>query len=221
MYEIARDVYLLRGKPDYLINAYLIGDVLLDAGTRIATSGILRQLKGHRISAHALTHVHADHQGASKAVCETFGVPLWCPQNEIEAMETGDLGRQIPPNAITRIQRAVWAGPGHPVNKGLREGDVVAGFTILDTPGHSPGHLAYWREVDRLLILGDVARNVDFFTLRESLGEPPAIFTPDIPQNRLSMQKLAALKPRLVCFGHGKPADGAKFVDFAQQIAQA
>ncbi|HEX2619169.1 MAG TPA: MBL fold metallo-hydrolase, partial [Phototrophicaceae bacterium] len=167
MYEIAPNVYLLRGMPDYLINVYLIGDVLLDAGTRPATSGILRQLKGQKITAHALTHVHPDHQGASSAVCDTLHVPLWCGENEVEAMESGDMSNQIPRNAVTRMQNVVWTGPGHPVAKGLREGDCVGGFTVISTPGHSPDHLAYWRERDRLLIAGDTTRNIDFLTLRE------------------------------------------------------
>mgnify|MGYP002128813951 CR=1 FL=1 len=37
---------------------------------------------------------------------------------------------------------------------GLREGDEVAGFEVLDAPGHSPGHIALWREQDRTLIAG-------------------------------------------------------------------
>lgn len=219
MYEIAPNLYLLRGTPDYLVNVYIIGDVLLDAGTRMAERGLLRQLKNQRLTAHALTHVHPDHQGASKTIHETLRIPVWCSETEITAMETGSMLEQIPRNVITRFQDVIWTGPGTPVEKGLREGDCVGGFVVLETPGHSPGHLAYWRETDRTLIVGDVARNIDFFTLREGLDEPPSIFTTDAAQNRRSLQKLAALNPRLVCFGHGKPADGAKFVEFAQRVA--
>ncbi|MEQ8674576.1 MAG: MBL fold metallo-hydrolase [Aggregatilineales bacterium] len=222
MFEIAPDVYLLRGTPDYLVNVYLVGDVLIDASTRPARSGLLRQLRGHKLSIHALTHVHPDHQGASSAICDALDVPLWCSETEVEAMESGDMSNQIPRNAITSIQNIFWTGPAHPVAKGLREGDEVGGFTVISTPGHSPGHLSYWREKDRVLIMGDVARNIDFLTLREGLDEPPAIFTKDNDENRRSMLKLAALNPRVVCFGHGKPLyDGARFVEFAHRMAQA
>lgn len=222
MYEIAPDVYLLRGTPDYMINAYLIGDVLLDAGTRMATNGILRQLKGRKITAHALTHAHPDHQGASKAVCDTLNVPLWCGEADVAAMESGDMHGQIPRNIITRLQDRFWTGPAHPVAKALREGDVVAGFTVINTPGHSPGHVSYWRESDRTLILGDVAKNIDFFTMCRSLSEVPHIFTIHLAQSRQSIQKLAALKPRTVCFGHGKPLyEGEQFVEFARRLADA
>lgn len=222
MYEIAPNVHLLRGTPDYLVNVYLIGDVLLDAGTRMATNGLLRQLKNQRISAHALTHAHPDHQGASKAVCETFNVPLWCGEADVAAMESGDMHGQIPRNLVTRLQDIFWTGPAHPVARALHEGDIVAGFTVINTPGHSPGHVAYWRESDRVLILGDAAKNIDFLTLRTSLGEAPLLFTMHLAQSRQSIQKLAALNPRIVCFGHGKPLyDGAKFVEFAQQLADS
>ncbi len=29
------------------------------------------------------------------------------------------------------------------VDRALAEGDEVAGFRVLDTPGHAPGHVAY------------------------------------------------------------------------------
>lgn len=219
MIEVAQDVYLLRGTPDYIINAYLVGDVLIDASTRMAQRGLLRQLRGRRLTAHALTHVHADHQGASKAVCDAFGIPLLCGANDAAAMESGDLQEQIPRNVVTRLLDIFWTGPAHPVAQRLREGDVVAGFTVIDTPGHSPGHVSYWRETDRTLILGDVANNLDFLTLRTRLGEPPALFTPDSTRNRESARKLAALQPRRVLFGHGRPlTDGARFVDFVASL---
>jgi hydroxyacylglutathione hydrolase len=60
-------------------NAYLAGDVLIDAGCRQSTGRILKQLDGHQVTAHALTHAHPDHQGASHHVCDQLGIPFWCP----------------------------------------------------------------------------------------------------------------------------------------------
>ncbi len=219
MRQITPDVYLLSGVPDYLINVYLIGDVLIDAGTRPAKRGLLRQLRGRRLSAHTLTHVHPDHQGASKAICEAFHIPLWCGEKDAAAMESGSMIGQIPRNAITRLQDVFWTGPAYPVDRALCEGDLVAGFTVLDTPGHSPGHIAFWRESDRVLILGDVANNLDFLTMKTRLGEPPGVFTIDPALNRKSAQRLIGLNPRIVCFGHGKPVmDGGQFTDFVQSL---
>jgi glyoxylase-like metal-dependent hydrolase (beta-lactamase superfamily II) len=87
----------------------------------------------------------------------------------------------------------------------LGEGDEVAGFAVLETPGHSPGHVAFWRESDRVLVLGDVLTNVNVASGRRGLHEPLAAFTPDPARNRDSARRLAALEPALVCFGHGPP----------------
>ena len=48
----------------------------------------MRQLQGRTVSAHALTHAHPDHQGSSHAVCERLGIPLWCGEGDVPAMET-------------------------------------------------------------------------------------------------------------------------------------
>ena len=221
MRKIAEDVYLLDGFPPNAINVYLIGDVLLDAGTRLAKNRILRQLKGRTITAHALTHAHPDHQGASKAVCEALNIPLWCGEKDKLAMETGDLTSVLPDNWNTRLQNLFWTGGGHPVARVLREGDTVAGFTIFEAPGHSPGQVAYWRESDRLLILGDVLNGMNLLTGIPGLHEPPKLFTVDPALNRDSARKLAKLKPALVCFGHGRPwRDGAGFAKFIEALAR-
>lgn len=221
MIEIVPGVQLLTSVPNHTINVYLAGDVLIDAGTRWATNGILRQLRNTQVRLHALTHVHSDHQGASKAVCERYGAPLWCGGNDADAMEKGDMSAQIPANVITRLQQQFWFGPAHPVEKRLVEGDTVGEFTVLDAPGHSPGHIAFFRESDRLLILGDVAVNMNLLTFQPGLGEPPTIFTLDIARNRKSLKKLADLRPRVICFGHGKPVyDGERFADFAAQVVE-
>lgn len=222
MHEIVPDLYLLRGFPPYAINVYLMGDVLLDAATRYAGARILRQLRGRHVSAHALTHVHADHQGASAQVCRTLNLPLWCSATESAAMEQGDLSQQHPRNWVTRLQERWWAGPGHAVARRLREGDVVGGFTVIETPGHSPGHLAYWRERDRTLVLGDVLVNLNFATGQPRLGEPPRRFTLNAAQNRASARKLAALQPKVVCFGHGPPVyDGSQVIAFIERLTAA
>ena len=220
MEKIAPDLYLISGFPKYAINMYLMGDVLLDAGTRNSGKLILRELSGHDVKAHALTHVHPDHQGSSREICKELNIPLWCGKKDEFAMETGKWGpEQIPNNWKTQFFIRLWAGPQYFVSRGLREGDEVGGFTVIETPGHTPGHVAYWRESDRVLIAGDVLRNMNMFSTREQLSEAPEMFTPDPARNRESARKLAALRPELICFGHGRPLrDGKKFVKFVESL---
>ena len=217
MKQLADGLYLLRGFPPAAINVYLMGNVLIDAATRHAGRRILRDLDGRRVAAHALTHAHPDHQGASKEICERLGVPLWCGAADVAAMESGRF--EQPRHPVNRLIEWAWAGPPHPVARALEEGDEIAGFQVLHVPGHSPGHVAYWRERDRVLVLGDVLNNVDVRTGRRGLHEPKRIFTPDPARNRASARRLAALEPALVCFGHGPPLrDTRSFVEFVNRL---
>ncbi len=215
MQTIADEVFLLDGFPRNAINVYLIGDVLLDAGTRFDRGRILRQLAGRTVRAHALTHAHPDHQGASHAVCTTLNIPFWVGERDAEAAETGDMRRAMPPGLLGNLSRGFMVGPGHPVARRLTEGDDVGGFKVLETPGHSPGHLSYWRERDRVLITGDVVFNMNPFIGTPGLQMPPNLFTVDPKQNRESARRLATLKPEIICFGHGAVLrDGERFLRF-------
>jgi glyoxylase-like metal-dependent hydrolase (beta-lactamase superfamily II) len=218
--QLADDLYLLDGFPPYAINVYLIGDVLVDAGSRHAGKRILRQLRGRTVTTHALTHAHADHQGSSHQVCEALGIPLWCGERDAEAAEDGRIRERMPAHPINSLIARVFPGPAHPVARRLREGDVVGGFEVLDTPGHSAGHISFWRPSDRTLVCGDVFNNMNVITGVPGLHEPPAFFTPDPGRNRESMRRLAALQPQLVCFGHGKPLrDPSKLAAFTARLA--
>jgi hydroxyacylglutathione hydrolase len=197
MRVLARDVRQLRGLPPNAINVYLVGDVLVDAGTPAAARRILRQLVGMDVRAHVVTHAHPDHFGSSHAVCEARDLPLWAGERDADAIATA---RPVPaPSRIGAVLSRARMPPAHPVARGLREGDEVAGFVVLDVPGHSPGHIALWREEDRTLIAGDVFFNVP------RLGPPPDFLTVDPVRNRASMSRLAELSPALVLFGHGPP----------------
>jgi glyoxylase-like metal-dependent hydrolase (beta-lactamase superfamily II) len=218
--QLADGVYQLKGWPPNAINVYLLGDVLIDAATRQAERRIMRQIAGRTLSAHALTHAHPDHQGSSHAICEKLGIPLWCGQGDVPAIETpGGVANSNPPTWATFVQRHFWVGPPHPVARALHEGDEVAGFTVLETPGHSTGHVSFWRESDRVLIVGDVLTNVNFLTGVPGLHTPPDLLTGDPARNRASARRLAALEPTLACFGHGAPLrDPGKLAKFVASL---
>jgi hydroxyacylglutathione hydrolase len=222
MKQLAEGVWQLSGALPFpnAINTYLVGDVLVDAGARFDTKKILRQLRGREVRAHALTHAHSDHQGASRTVCQTLDVPFWVGERDVPVAENPQLilERQ-PDHLINKAFFRLFAGPGHSVDRALKEGDEVAGFQVLDTPGHSAGHIALWRESDRVLILGDVLANMDTTTGIPSLREPKRYFTPDPATNRRSAKRLGPLEPALVLFGHGAPLrDTRKFVDFCAAL---
>lgn len=198
MRTLAEGVHQLRGMPPNAINAYVVGDLLVDAGTPGARKRILGELAGRELRSHVVTHAHPDHFGSSHAVCEALAIPLWAGARDADDIEHAT--PRLPDTRIGRLLNRSKPPPAHPVARRLREGDEIGhGFTVLDTPGHTVGHIALWRESDRTLILGDV-----FFNIRRP-GAPPRLLTIDPELNRASMRRLADLRPALALFGHGAP----------------
>jgi glyoxylase-like metal-dependent hydrolase (beta-lactamase superfamily II) len=202
--RVAEDVFHIPLSPRDGVNAYLLGDVVVDAGTKGAAKRLIKALRGHVVSAHALTHGHPDHAGGSKRLVEAFEVPVWVGERDRADVESGR------PAAAETWARPVVGRLSHyePVDvaRSLHEGDEVGhGFVALETPGHSDGHVAFWREGDRTLVVGDVLFNLSLLTTAPGLREPPAILTRDPRRNRESARRLAALEPELALFGHGPP----------------
>ena len=136
-------------------------------------------------------------------------------------METpGGISNSQAPGWLNALQQRFWTGPPHPVARALDEGDEVAGFTVLETPGHSPGHVAYWRESDRVLILGDVLNDMNL--MHRHPGPARAARRSSRPTRRATASRRAG-SPRcaraLTCFGHGPPLrDPGKLADFVAAL---
>ncbi len=220
MKYLAPGVWRLKELPAPTINVYLAEDVLIDAGRRWDRRRIFKELEGREISAVALTHVHPDHQGVARDVCEARGVPLACHADDVEAMEgRRPVQEAAASNPVNRAIRAIWEGPPYRVERVLEEGDEIAGFRVLHTPGHARGHVVYFRESDRVAICGDVIRNMSYATGLPGIKEPPPIFTYDMAENRRSIRKLAELEPSLILPGHGPAVtDMAAFERFAAAL---
>ena len=208
MINVARDIWRIGSLPFWGINAYLAGDILFDAGTRFESKLFLRKLRGIDLKMVALTHVHPDHQGAAHAVCEAFHCPLACHEADRPIMEgTLPMG---PPTRAIRWSSKLFTGPPRHVDRVLSDGEMIGDFRVIHAPGHTMGHLIFFRESDRVAIAGDVCANMHFITLRPGLREPPKFFSVDRILNRDSIRALAALKPDTVLFGHGRPLRNAR-----------
>jgi hydroxyacylglutathione hydrolase len=200
--RLAPGVWRVKEFPGPTINVYLAENVLIDAGRKWDRRRIFADLEGVEIAELALTHVHPDHQGCAKWVCEARGVPLACHAGDVDAMEgrapvgSGD-------HLIPRIYDRIWTGPPRKVDRVLDEGDEVAGFRVVHAPGHAPGEVIFFRDSDRVAICGDVVRNLSYLTAMPGVREPPDEMTYDPAENRRSIRKLAALEPSLILPGHG------------------
>ncbi len=91
----------------------------------------------------------------------------------------------------------------------MSEGDEVAGFRVVELPGHAPGLIGLFRESDRLALVSDCFYTVDLQTgIRATAGVPHPAFNQDTERARDSIRKLAALGPAAAWPGHAKPVVG-------------
>lgn len=203
MKQVAEGVWQIALMPRNGINAYVVGDVLVDAGMKGSAKKIVKALGGHAVSTFALTHAHIDHAGGLPKLQAQLQLDTAVGAADAEAVTTGKAV------AAKAFMKPVGSFPAGRVDRTVSEGDSIGGFQVLDTPGHSPGHISLWRASDRVLICGDVWTNMNLLTTKVGLHTPPGVATPDPAQNRTSQQKLAALEPETVLFGHGPPLTGA------------
>ncbi len=220
MKSLAPGVERLNQFPRPVMNVYLAEDVLIDAATTWDRRRVMGQIKGRELSMLALTHVHPDHQGLARDICQAHDIPLACHADDVDAMEgRRPVTTEQAPNAIVRRIQASWEGPPHPVSRVLEEGDEVAGFRVIHAPGHARGEVIYFRESDRVAICGDVIRNMSYATTLAGIDEPPEFFTYDPAENRRSIRKLAELNPSLILPGHGPEiTDMAAFERFVAAL---
>lgn len=229
MQEIAPGVGCL---PLTIENVYFVGArgqpwVLVDAGTpgkqgRIRAAAQERYGVDARPEAIVLTHGHPDHSASARALAEAWDVPVYAPAGELPYLTgrspypPGDptvggalamLTRVFPSN-VPDLSGIVSALPAGGVVPGLPD------WQWLDTPGHSPGHVSFFRPHDRTLLAGDAFTTVNLDALPSLLTKKPEIALPPTPitcdwvMAERSVKMLAGLEPSAVGCGHGQPLSG-------------
>jgi len=177
--EVVSGLWQIPLAPREVVNAYLAGDVLIDAGTPGMGKKLPERLSGRTVTAHAIAHAHGDHVGGSKAVCDALGIELWAPAGDADDAERGTQVIAEGTWATPLLRRALGS-PAHPVGRRLVEGDEVGGFTAVDTPGHSPGHVSFWRESDRALIVWATSSSTTTSSRRAAASVSPYGSSPSI-----------------------------------------
>jgi glyoxylase-like metal-dependent hydrolase (beta-lactamase superfamily II) len=228
---IAAGVWVLRGGRPRLFNVFLIegpdGLTVFDTGPVQMTDAI--KVAGVRfggIERVILSHADSPHRGGAAAL----GAPVHCHPLERGAAEgpssyrdywnLGLLSGWSRP-LLTRLL-SHWDGGGVKIAGTVEEGDQVAGFVVLNLPGHAPGLIGLWRAEDGLALVSDAV-----FTVNPETGfstEPqvaPAGLSLDTEQARESIRMLASLNPRVVWTGYGRPLSGDDAVLKLQQAAAA
>jgi hydroxyacylglutathione hydrolase len=224
---VAEGVWVVQGQPGRC-NVYLLEDedgvTLFDAGARTMTRAVASAgAKLGGIRRIVLGHAHTDHRGTAPAL----GVPVLCHPDEVEDAEGSGGFRYWPPDLagvppVARqlqklLHRYAWDGGPVKISGTLREGDPVAGFSVIDLPGHAPGQIGLWRESDRLALVSDCFYTIDMWGRNTKPRMPFSTYNYDTEQARASMRKLAALEPAAAWPGHAQPATG----DVRSQLEQA
>lgn len=215
---VAEGVWVVQGQPGRC-NVYLIEDdggvTMFDAGARTMTRALATAgAKLGGIKRIVLGHGHTDHRGAAPGL----GVPVLCHADEVQDAEgsggfrywpEGLRGLPTPLRQVHRLlHRFAWDGGPVKISDTLAEGDDVAGFRVVEIPGHAPGQIALWRESDRLAIVSDGFYTVDMWGRDCSAHLPEPTYNFDTEQARASIRKLAELEPAAAWPGHAQPVTG-------------
>jgi glyoxylase-like metal-dependent hydrolase (beta-lactamase superfamily II) len=210
--EIIQNVHHI---PDVIANPYLIIDsdglTLIDSGIPGSEKKILKYMAGLGYGATDLkriliTHADFDHIGGLASLVKTSGARVFSSRIEADAIAVGRSSRQLKPeNPLRKViyaiaNRYVKTRPVQ-VDDFLVGGqmlDILGGLQVVDTPGHTPGHLSFYAPTTGILFAGDSVVSDDNRLYRSVKDN-----TWDHAKAIESVRKQAALGASIVCPGHG------------------
>jgi glyoxylase-like metal-dependent hydrolase (beta-lactamase superfamily II) len=237
MEQLARDLTVIK---TLVSNAYLVGNsdcwILIDT----LASGRERAIKqaaearfgpSARPQAIVLSHGHIDHSGSAAGLADYWNVKIYAHRLEHPYLR----GRSLYP-PLDHTAPGFFSGlsrlfPSKTPNLGDRVMELdsnrplpwLSDWQCHFTPGHSPGHVAFFRPAGAILVAGDAitTMNLNSFTgtatQRQEVCGPPVPGTIDWQQAHRSVRQLAGLRPDAICAGHGRPMLGA--ADALQRLA--
>jgi glyoxylase-like metal-dependent hydrolase (beta-lactamase superfamily II) len=196
-------VYLIEGRG---------GLIAFDAGIKGSGAGVLAAAGGS-VERLILSDSHVDHRGGANEL----DAPVYCHPAEVADAE-GDAGRTYTDfgrignervrELVPRLH-AAWDGGPVRIAGTVSEGDEVGGFRVIHIPGHAPGQIALFREIDRLLLGADAIYTLDAETGKPASARVPHPFSNwDTEMARESIRKLIPLNAPAVWVGHSDALEG-------------
>lgn len=234
--EIASGVVLMTaGSGPRAANLYLVrsgsGWVMIDCGWAGSARPLLDAVEkmlgpGNAPAAIFLTHIHPDHSGAAGVLARSWGIPVYVHQAELPMAA----GRYIPEFSMPMdrwlVAPFLWSLPTRARRRLEAANDItdvvqslplsgevpgLPDWVAVPAPGHTPGHVAYWRSKDGVLMTGDAVVTVNLNSLRgvllgsPDLSGPPWYTTWNWKTSMDTVSRLAELGPRVLAPGHGQP----------------
>jgi glyoxylase-like metal-dependent hydrolase (beta-lactamase superfamily II) len=230
------NLWLLRDEidgPDGKVQGWSVVDCCIshDASRAQWEQVFASQLEGLPILRVIVTHMHPDHIGLAKWLCERWNAPLWISATDYHAAKIGSQGTTgfggpsaaqffashglTDPESQEKIRgrTSYYANmvPGVPANfRRMMDGDELRlggrSWRCISGYGHAPEHIALYCDELKLLIGGDmmlprISTNVSVYEVEPESNPLKAFLA--------SIDKFAPLPPEtLVLPSHGRPFRG-------------
>jgi len=182
---------------------------LIDAGLPLFTGYLVRALgqldRVARLKLILITHADGDHYGAVKRLKAAHRCDVAASAIESRAMREGRMSRGLKPRhllerLIFSMGLRIFTAPAVSADRIISPGETLPIFgnlQVLDSKGHTPGHLSFFQPERRLLFAGDsiIRRN----------GIPSPATGPNCWDEKLAQAAFdsqMALKPMHICGGH-------------------
>jgi glyoxylase-like metal-dependent hydrolase (beta-lactamase superfamily II) len=240
--EVTPDLY---SYTTQIVNVCFIGGrgdefVLVDAGMPKSAQSIISEIENRfgtnaRPKAILLTHAHFDHVGALLELLRHWDVPVYAHKAELPYLQ-GEKDYERPDQTVEggMVVKMSPLFPTESINISSRvsplhdDGSIpeLPEWEWIHTPGHTEGHVSFFRKRDRALIVGDAfittkQENLfDVITQKLEISGPPRYLTTDWKAAKKSVEHLASLHPEVAITGHGKPVEGKWLADHLALLAR-
>lgn len=212
--------------PGTVANVFLIvesdGLTLIDCGLPRSADRILGYVQSlgrqaRDIRRIFITHADDDHYGSLAELQAASGAQVYASELEAQAIARGAMSRPLKLNAALRVvfalSRPFMRAKPCTVHQTVKNDQCLnhlGMLKVIETPGHTPGHVSFYAPSQGILFAGDSLRSAEGRLLVSS-----GVNTWDEGVARASARKQATLQPRIVCVGHGAAVYNAaeKFPD--------
>ena len=163
---------LYRGGEAALVDTGVAGSATAIEAA-LGEAGLAWDSVGHVI----LTHKHPDHAGSvDEVMAQASGATLYAGEADIPEI-----------TSATALQA-------------VGDGDSVLGLEIIDSPGHTAGHICVLDAAAGILVTGDALGGTG-----GGVAPPDASFSEDMTVAMETVLKLGGFNYEIALFGHGEP----------------
>jgi glyoxylase-like metal-dependent hydrolase (beta-lactamase superfamily II) len=243
---VAGNIYFVQSASSWV----LIDTATAGQGRRIREAAAALFGAGARPAAILLTHVHPDHSGSALELARAWDCRVYLHPDELELAIVRNLatvaryGNPLDRGIILPLLRLF---PRRRIEAMMARESLAAvvrtfepeaappglpAWASIATPGHSPGHTAFFRREDRVLIAGDALLTVDAGSLggvlswilrpsKPRICAPPWYTNWDRDKMLASAGAIVRLQPRVLAPGHGRPLASAAAAEALRGYARA